>query len=782
MTLKITTGSERAADVRLVTSDGFVIPFHTLILEYGWLKLKDLLSFIYEGTYQDEDKTLTFPRVEPPASPSSVNRLSDTPLEYQEAALTQGLHNLHLTSQPCKSVTLLKALASVKVYRAAITWDIDRLMIEAAHRFGNFISGSFDKDDFPQFVNAVFKSVVDSDGLLYGHLVEECFSHCQDLVENKVFLTVLEHNGKLAVLLYRRLARLQASTNGTLYMLPHTSSASGPSNSASVVDSSAVANVQAQLTEALDAVSARQKRIEALEQEAARLKETVTEAQDAASSKQKQIDVLEQEAAQAKGQKTPLTNLEGQVQKLMMQKVNKDTVIDNLEHQLEQQERKNVELGHTLTNANERNAELVRQINSQRIGQPDNTMHILERKEAIENSEKLQARLTASEDKIKELEAQLAAHVQQSIIAAPVFVPQSVTNCAAQPSRPQQPTQPPQDAGPKRKIEGFGEMNGTMDTIAKLSSTAPAARPPSPLPTPPVPTAPTMITQTGTSGGVMTFADRIARSRRIAAGLQGGDQESASSSEVPPRMTVAPCGPPSAIEQPMRSPSVAPSTSSTVAGSAPSVNGAPRGPHAAALARGGGGPHSRLTKGGPHAASRTSVAAASAQTNGTSQHNARQENATAAVPVVPPSTTHTAGPAGSTAASARDPSADPATTTNGEVSASPDERDSLIQRLTSHNSFLRAQLNDARAGPASNIQSQGRGGFGPPSNGRPSGGGDRLERVLKALKEYALDHKSCNDCSINFNSQFRGMVDNINDPDLILMCSKCGNEKCRWRC
>lgn len=81
----------------------------------------------------------------------------------------------------------------------------------------------------------------------------------------------------------------------------------------------------------------------------------------------------------------------------------------------------------------------------------------------------------------------------------------------------------------------------------------------------------------------------------------------------------------------------------------------------------------------------------------------------------------------------------------------------------------------------------GRGGPNPPNppnppNQGPSNGNSRLKRVLKALREYDLDHKACNDCSINFNAQWRGMVDDFNAPDLILMCTKCGNEKCRWQC
>jgi hypothetical protein len=84
-------------------------------------------------------------------------------------------------------------------------------------------------------------------------------------------------------------------------------------------------------------------------------------------------------------------------------------------------------------------------------------------------------------------------------------------------------------------------------------------------------------------------------------------------------------------------------------------------------------------------------------------------------------------------------------------------------------------------GPASAVQTRGFGGHGPPN---PRGAGDnaRLERVLKALRDYDVDHKSCNDCSINFNAQWRGIVDGTDDRNLVLMCGKCGNEKCRFPC
>ncbi|KAG9571640.1 hypothetical protein KCU79_g82, partial [Aureobasidium melanogenum] len=69
----------------------------------------------------------------------------------------------------------LKALANVKVYQAAGAWDIDCLMVEAAQRFGEHVSGAFNRDDFSKFVEAVFNSVPGPAELLYDHLVKECF-------------------------------------------------------------------------------------------------------------------------------------------------------------------------------------------------------------------------------------------------------------------------------------------------------------------------------------------------------------------------------------------------------------------------------------------------------------------------------------------------------------------------------------------------------------------------------------------------------------------------------
>ncbi|KAH0294431.1 hypothetical protein KCU62_g286, partial [Aureobasidium sp. EXF-3399] len=451
-------GDSVLADARLVALDGFVIPFHRIIfriapqdrqlagcafelyinshyqdaktpipLLFDAQTVWRVLCFIYDGTYQDEDKDLTFPKIEPLDFPPSANASNDEPLEHQEVELIRSLHNLHITSQSCRSEVLVKALNSVKVFRVAFTWNLDRLMVEAAHRFGQFISGAFNQPEFPQIIAPVFNSVIDPHCMLYGHLVQECFSHCQDLVNNEKFITALEHNGKLAVHLYEKLAALQASLGyGNNADVSYVSSVPQPAGTASAVDSSAVTLLQSQLDEALDIATYKQEQIDTLKQEIARLEKTCAEVTASNSTKQERINALELEAARLKEsapQKASI-GLEAQIQKLLAQKNTKDAVIDNLEHQLEEKDRKIAELDRNLSNTNGLNTTLSKQINEQRVGKPDNINFLLERNEAVENARKLQARVTEFEDKIKELEGQMAAHAQQSIVFETASAPQ----------------------------------------------------------------------------------------------------------------------------------------------------------------------------------------------------------------------------------------------------------------------------------------------------------------------------------------------------------------------
>ncbi|THY84735.1 hypothetical protein D6C95_08076 [Aureobasidium pullulans] len=102
-----------------------------------------------------------------------------------------------------------------------------------------------------------------------------------------------------------------------------------------------------------------------------------------------------------------------------------------------------------------------------------------------------------------------------------------------------------------------------------------------------------------------------------------------------------------------------------------------------------------------------------------------------------------------------------------------------ITRLQNQGKFYQRQLNDARNGPASNVNTRGHGGSGFSSSGEDT---RRLKIVLTALKEYDLEHKACLDCSINFNSEWRGIEDDISNSELILNCKKCGEEKLARNC
>ncbi|KAL2031006.1 hypothetical protein VTO58DRAFT_108361 [Aureobasidium pullulans] len=122
----------------------------------------------------------------------------------------------------------------------------------------------------------------------------------------------------------------------------------------------------------------------------------------------------------------------------------------------------------------------------------------------------------------------------------------------------------------------------------------------------------------------------------------------------------------------------------------------------------------------------------------------------------------------------------PATSTMPAPSRpSVDQQRIEITRLQNQGKFYQRQLNDARNGPASNVNTRGHGGSGFSSSGEDT---RRLKIVLTALKEYDLEDKACLDCSINFNSEWRGIEDGISNPELILNCKKCGEEKLARNC
>ncbi|KAH0293709.1 hypothetical protein M436DRAFT_62577 [Aureobasidium namibiae CBS 147.97] len=94
--------------------------------------LRRLLCFFYNGTYQDEDKDLTFSKIKPLDLSPPANARGDEHLEHQEVELIRSLHNLHITAQSCKSEVLVKALNSVKVFRAAFMWNHHATMFNSS--------------------------------------------------------------------------------------------------------------------------------------------------------------------------------------------------------------------------------------------------------------------------------------------------------------------------------------------------------------------------------------------------------------------------------------------------------------------------------------------------------------------------------------------------------------------------------------------------------------------------------------------------------------------------
>lgn len=567
-------------------------------------------------------------------------------------------------------------------------WNLDRLMVEAAHRFGEFISGAFNQPEFPQIIAPVFNSVVDPQCMLYGHLVQECFAHCQELVNNDKFIVALEHNGKLAVHLYERVAKLQASLGrANVTELPQAPSVPESSGRAPVVDSSAITLLQSQLAKALNAATSKKEQVDALKQEVAHLKTTCTEVTASDSAKQERIDALEQEAAlKENAPRKASIDLEARIQKLLAQRNTKDAVIDNLEHQLEEKDRKIAELDRNLAKVNGLNTTLSQQINKQRVGKPDNTNLLVERNEALENAGKLQARITEFEDKVKELEDQLATHAKESISVNTAFATQPPTRNGNQHSRPLQSASRAQDAEPRRD-EGFGSMADSVNAMIAASSGEPT-RLRSPLLNSPVPAASTPTTKVPIAGGAPTFIQkqREMKKRREAAGITGGDADVDAPSNMPTiqRRESIFCFPGDQI--------LSPSPTASVASIRSLANGVPIGPHAA-LARRGAGPHLPQPNGGVHAPSPTAGAVAGQpHTNGITQHTTPRPNGSAAIPIVDPAR---AVPA-TLPHVARIAPVVPAAATNGNSAS--DSRDATITFLQKRVVYLENQLTDARTG------------------------------------------------------------------------------------
>ncbi|KAH0345666.1 hypothetical protein KCU81_g4301, partial [Aureobasidium melanogenum] len=201
---------------------------------------------------------------------------------------------------------------------------------------------------------------------------------------------------------------------------------------------------------------------------------------------------------------------------------------------------------------------------------------------------------------------------------------QTTTSSQVPPSMP--PTPSSEAVEPKRLIYCFGSMTASVNSIATGSASA-AAHATAASPTPSARLVLTPVAPRLTSDGLASFSKKLQRYR--AAGTHKGEVQSTTSTQTPSSMPVSVRGESTTAQQPMRSPSVTPSFSSTVTTSAPSpANGAPRGPHAAFASSVIASPH---VKGVPqHVAPHVNGAPqhVAPHVNGTSQHAAPHVNGT----------------------------------------------------------------------------------------------------------------------------------------------------------
>ncbi|KAI5206699.1 hypothetical protein E4T39_02342 [Aureobasidium subglaciale] len=807
-------GNEKCADIWLVCSDGLLIPFHTVIFDLRntldspfdvFIKsarvadedlisvpldgqtMWRILSFVYLDTYNDE------------ATSCFSFRTVEAPKFGEEDELAVTFCSLQLDPQACKSATLLNAWSSMQVYVAANFWFMDRLVVESSERFGGFVCGSSAEEDFLDFVNAIFKAVPDRRQLLCDQIVKECVTNIHTLINNVRFCSIVGDNCLLGLLLVKELTALLLTCRKTPANGGQTLSA--PMTSASTsVDASRVAELQNRLVENENQLLAEEKSVSRFEEENTNLRATVAHLLTENSLLKARLEISQ-----------PNDSV------LVDQVTDKMDIIDNLAEQLDDKDQEMAEMRQEMFEKDQKisglsrlNQDLIKGINSNRSGQRYITDLMIEHNKSREQVTALQALLKASEVKHEELLALTAAHAQalEEVVVNKARVPQPAAGKDSQPANTSQSADTAQGADDQRVI-GFGVMTAAVNSITSGDAVpveTPIATATQPLPDPAI------TAQVASGGGPLTFPQRLAQrraadmatraQRQAAAGLNGG--EAAEVSEGPTGMPLVSRGALPAAQQP----GLAASNGASVNGDnhPPTINGAPRGPHAAAAAARRAGPHSRNVRS-------ASVVSAGSIVNAVPLTQSERDTPTAArTPTIPqmrggPHTTGAAPPRINGAQNApTNATAGPAAAIiiNGHTNGNPvhdalvRQQQSEVNRLQAEIAFLRRQLNDARTGklipqacfspvltipgPAANVQTRdqsGRGGGGGGGGRNPE---PRLNAILMALKEYDLDHKSCNDCGINFNSEWRGVVDNPREPSLILRCRKCGEEKCRWRC
>ncbi|KAI5247471.1 hypothetical protein E4T43_01992 [Aureobasidium subglaciale] len=755
-------GNEKCADIWLVCADGLLIPFHTVIFDLSntldspfdvFIKsarvadqdfvpvpldgqtMWRILSFVYMDTYSDEA-----------TSPPTFRSVA-APEFAREDGVAETLRNLSLDPQDCTSAALLNAWSSMQVYIAANLWSMDRLIIESSERFGGFIRGSSAEHDFANFVNAIFNSVPDSRRLLYHQVTKECVASIETLIGDVHFRDAIMKHSHLGLLLVEELTALLATYRQALSDGDQTPSA--PIASASTfVDASLLLESQSRLTETKSRLTDTKSRL--------------NEAENHLSVKDESIARLEQEVARLS---------------------EKNSHLDRLNHGL------------------------TKGINSSRSGTQFTTDLMIECNESREKITALQALVQTFETKHEELLTLTAprAEAQEDLVVNKASVPQ--------PANTSQSADDEQSANRNRSVHGFGSMERVVNGIIFGDAAPPPPTTTAAVHTPPVPA---VAVQVSRGGGPPTFLDRRRMAemaeRVAAAGIHGGERVEVPE-EVPediPEVTELRKGPAGmplvsrgarpAAQQPVLAASNG--ASANGAGSATTTNGASCGPHAAVARR--PGPHARNGDSASVASAGSSANAVPqtpseprtptvSRTSAGPQTRAAPHNARAAAPHNTRTTPHQVN--GAQLAPANVPTGPAAViVTNGHIQdnsvrdALAEQQQEQVNRLQAEIVFLRGQLNDARTGPSANVQTRdqsGRGGRGGRGGGFGGAGGNaqpRLDAILKALMEYDLDHKACNDCGINFNSEWRGVVDDPHKSSLVLQCRKCGEEKCHWDC
>jgi hypothetical protein len=705
--------------------------------------------------------------------------------EVEDLAVGFGRVQVTIKSWTCAIFT--KAWANLQVHNAASLWHMDRLLVESSQRFGSFVSGSFDQEEFPEFLDAIFKHVSDPSQTLYAFVVQECVTNFHVLSTNERILALIQKHGLLGRLLIERLAASpdfahMAPANNIQAVIPF---APAPESS---MDTSIVDTLQTQLTEAQNDAAVKTEMVDAQEQEIARLKTIV-------SRQERDID----------GYMREIGSLKSQSKSIADQLAHKTNVLDKVEADCDALEHEMAQLKAQVQRTTAVNAELAEEINQKRLGQRGNTDFMLELNESRGKTEALS-------EEVKKLKAQLAAKDDASA----------------------------HNGEFKRSVQGFGALGSAMNFIT-TGTGANTAPPTTPVAAPIQSQEEAALHDQITSNSMMavsstpTFIEKM-RARTAAAGLRGGEvgntplhrssssislAESTASSSTTGGALGAPRKPTGPHSKPgdLFSKSLGPHS---LRPQANSFNGGAAVIHSVTV-------HSRTASQVDdkkdqlirELEQKIKNLTAKVNANGNDDKQAQRLREFEEKVKQVRDKVKAAGDAADVKEKHLQEQEKQIKLLEAKVNTGGgyelekkllNEQQGQIQKLTAQvnaggradekariveqekqikllnnkANFLQRQLDDARNGKLNTSADSPHMSLtitGPVSRVQNSPNGDRrLKALLKALEEQAIDHKACNECFIDFNCQWRGIVDNLEDTNLVLMCTKCGTEKCRWNC